>query len=527
MLIDLTEPLSSALAEASPLDAAALRRASIYDKRKFSIDHERLSEGALTALYDIAKAQGERGLMMQLTSLRNVLAAPASAKVGNLKAFEPAFIAYLLEECIDGWLYKPDADGSPMPHLVTSATYKPADARNEVPAMVMIGLAWNSMGEFHQTSMKFELADVQGKTVPAILARHGLVHESPELKATYEAHLSDYLIKRDMYGKQFRCTGTATAGGRYSRSDYRASGARMINDEDHALRKSYRVGFAGSIKNRASIEDDSMFSLVPLHPYISMYDLQRHAAVWVAASSAEVYQYDRTVGDKLVLPDEHRDLVDVLTQDMDILSEDIVEGKSGGTIVLCMGGPGLGKTLTAEVYSEIAERPLYRVHSGQLGVAAPTLEKSLGDVLDRAKRWGAILLIDEADVYVRERGNDLDHNAVVAVFLRMLETFDGLLFMTTNRGDTVDDAIVSRCIAVISYKKPSKMDCHRLWGILGKQFGADLPPNLIDALIEKFGCLAGRDIKGLLKLAVKFSRRRGLPLDVEVFRRCAQFRGLV
>ena len=38
-------------------------------------------------------------------------------------------------------------------------------------------------------------------------------------------------------------------------------------------------------------------------------------------------------------------------------------------------------------------------------------------------------------------------NAVVGVFLRVLEYFNGLLFLTTNRIDDIDEAIVSRCIA--------------------------------------------------------------------------------
>lgn len=39
-----------------------------------------------------------------------------------------------------------------------------------------------------------------------------------------------------------------------------------------------------------------------------------------------------------------------------------------------------------------------------------------------AARWGAVVLIDEADVYLEERSmHDLSRNAMVAVFLRQLE----------------------------------------------------------------------------------------------------------
>ena len=58
-------------------------------------------------------------------------------------------------------------------------------------------------------------------------------------------------------------------------------------------------------------------------------------------------------------------------------------------------------------------------------------------------------LLDEADVFVLERGLDLVQNAIVAEFLRTLEYFDGLLFLTTNRMNGVDEAILARCAAVI------------------------------------------------------------------------------
>lgn len=130
---------------------------------------------------------------------------------------------------------------------------------------------------------------------------------------------------------------------------------------------------------------------------------------------------------------EQTDLIDILTAEMDVLMDDIIEGKSGGTTVLCADPAGVGKTLTAEVYSEIIKRPLYRVHSGQLGLNVTEMEIALKNTLVRAQRWGAVMLIDEADVYIKRRDDNIAANAVVGVFLRVLEYFNGLLFLTTNR----------------------------------------------------------------------------------------------
>jgi SpoVK/Ycf46/Vps4 family AAA+-type ATPase len=259
---------------------------------------------------------------------------------------------------------------------------------------------------------------------------------------------------------------------------------------------------------------------------ILCFNLETHSSMWVHVDNLTEYTYDPGLREKLILPPHHRDLIDILTQDMDVLMEDIIAGKSGGTTILCKGAPGLGKTLTAEVYAEVVGRPLYRVHSGQLGINSAEVEKNLETILKRAQRWGAVLLIDEADVYIRTRGNDIDHNAVVASFLRTLEYFHGLLFMTTNRTQDVDDAIASRCIATIVYEAPAAEDAKRIWRVLSTQFEFPLEDQLVDELVGHFTAVSGRDIKELLKLTAKWCRRKEVPPSLDVFRSCAQFRGL-
>ena len=145
-----------------------------------------------------------------------------------------------------------------------------------------------------------------------------------------------------------------------------------------------------------------------MHPYILMFHLDLHHHLWVHVDECEPYRYQPQLKQKLVLPPEQTDLIDILTAEMDMLMDDIVAGKSGGTTVLCAGPAGVGKTLTAEVYSEIIQRPLYRVHSGQLGLNVSTMETALKEMLTRAQRWGAVMLIDEADVYIKRRDDNID-----------------------------------------------------------------------------------------------------------------------
>ena len=48
-----------------------------------------------------------------------------------------------------------------------------------------------------------------------------------------------------------------------------------------------------------------------------------------------------------------------------------------------------------------------------------------------------VVLLDEADVFLEERDmKDLKRNALVSVFLRALEYYDGILILTSNRVGT-------------------------------------------------------------------------------------------
>jgi SpoVK/Ycf46/Vps4 family AAA+-type ATPase len=120
----------------------------------------------------------------------------------------------------------------------------------------------------------------------------------------------------------------------------------------------------------------------------------------------------------------------------------------------------------------------------------------------------------------------LASNAVVGVFLRVLEYFNGLLFLTTNRVDDIDEAIISRCIAMLRYHAPDHADRCKIWRVMTEQFSLPVREELIDELAAIFPGATGRDIKGLTKLVAKFCQQKKLAPELEVFKRCSVFRGL-
>ena len=143
---------------------------------------------------------------------------------------------------------------------------------------------------------------------------------------------------------------------------------------------------------------------------------------------------------------------------------DVVEDKGNGLIILLHGSPGTGKTLTAESVAEIAEKPLYRVTCGDMGIDAEQVEKYLESVLLIGAIWGCVVLLDEADVFLEERQvTDLARNALVSVFLRVLEYYDGILILTTNRVGTFDEAFKSRVQLSVHYPPLDEKGRTEVW----------------------------------------------------------------
>ena len=124
--------------------------------------------------------------------------------------------------------------------------------------------------------------------------------------------------------------------------------------------------------------------------------------------------------------------------------DDVIQGKGKGIIGLLSGSPGTGKTLTAEAVAEITRRPLYVVTAGELGTEPSDLDQRLARILELAHMWDAVLLLDEAEVFLQRRSpTDVKRNALVSIFLRQLEYYQGILVLTTNLIEQCDPAFES------------------------------------------------------------------------------------
>ena len=180
--------------------------------------------------------------------------------------------------------------------------------------------------------------------------------------------------------------------------------------------------------------------------------------------------------DSLVLPDGHRETLLALVQthskgkklEIGFKAEsrqmDLVRGKGKGLIILLHGEPGVGKSSTAECVAEFTRRPLFQVTCGDIGESADEVEQRLENHFQLAHKWGCVLLLDEADVFLEARSKtDLKRNAIVSVFLRVLEYYSGILFLTTNRVGAFDQAFRSRIHMSLYYPRIDKDATTSIW----------------------------------------------------------------
>ncbi|KAK1962267.1 ATPase [Colletotrichum sublineola] len=145
-------------------------------------------------------------------------------------------------------------------------------------------------------------------------------------------------------------------------------------------------------------------------------------------------------------------------------SADFVRGKGNGLTFLLHGKPGVGKTCTAECIAEFTRRPLMVLTSSDVGTDPKQVEYNLASNFKRAMSWGAVLLIDEADIFMERRTtSDLTRNSLVAGFLRALEFYDGILFLTTNRVGSFDDAFISRIHVQLYYPDFTDDERQKVW----------------------------------------------------------------
>ncbi len=536
------------------------------DAYDVTIDMTTRTQAEVQRLHDELKGSGVQGTKLLVADLGKYLrAAKEGPEIVTARSVRQA--AWLLEQTIarlpHHLLFSEDSygGGSYVGYFVNDVCYHPEriSGSSRIPEHVEIELVYIDNDAVRCAEHKLEYAEVHNKTAAEMLRGGKLILETPALIARLKEETERCYAVREAVGTRYQARGigvcdldddvTGDSEWRSERLILDAFGAADVvvdvvresdKDDDsrhrdvnvqlyrwHSWNQRFFSPDEDELARHLAADSTTDFVpdiQVPVHPLVPCFDLRRHARLRVHVNNLTQYAYRPEAANGLIIPPRDRALIDMLVGQSANKFRDVIVGKGASMNVLACGEPGTGKTLTAEAFAEFKGRPLYTVQCSQLGLDPDTIENNLAVILRRANRWNAVLLLDEADVYIARRGSSLAHNAIVGVFLRMLEYASCILFMTTNRDDDVDDAIASRCIVKLTYQVPTVEAQCAIWRNLADLNGIPLADDVIAAFAADHPEVTGRDVKNLLKLSSFYVERHGGPVDREVLDFALQYK---
>jgi hypothetical protein len=265
----------------------------------------------------------------------------------------------------------------------------------------------------------------------------------------------------------------------------------------------------GVVEPELEVPDDHRSYLAPFGrarqgvsrlPFVRVFSLDTKGYVYADVDDIAAHEFDGEALAKLHLPtDMQAVLTQVFSTPVEGLFGDLISGKHGGVVILACGNPGVGKTLTAEVYAEQTRRPLYVLELGELGTNVAQAEERLRRVFTRVARWNAVLQFDECEIFLARRGNDLERSAIVGSFLRLLDYYQGIMFISTNRAEVLDPAVLSRVMLRLDYPDLDQGARAAVWRTMLDAAGLMLVDSTTEELAE--APVNGRQIRNLTRLA--------------------------
>jgi len=289
-----------------------------------------------------------------------------------------------------------------------------------------------------------------------------------------------------------------------------AAGLPVPNaDELGPLASHYELG-PGQIVNAVRV--------ARARPDPSLADLETAAATQLRANLSELQDFTGvhlSLSD-LVLPQEEmdqvRELLAACRNHHRLLSEwgfgkRLLGGR--GIVSLLWGPPGTGKSYTARILASELQRPLLEVSIPRLvSKWVGETEKNISEVFGRARAAQALLLFDEADSLFGSRGevrtaSDRYANLETNHMLMELERFDGIVLLTTNLKENIDEAFLRRILFQIPFPFPDVEERTQLWDLLipdEAPLGAEFDPAV---LAETFEITGGHIKNAVLRAAYR------------------------
>jgi len=174
---------------------------------------------------------------------------------------------------------------------------------------------------------------------------------------------------------------------------------------------------------------------------------------------------------------------------------------------LFYGPSGTGKTLTATLLGKEFNRPVFRIDLSQVvSKYIGETEKNLEKIFNQAENKEWILLFDEADALFGKRtstksSNDRYANQEVSYLLQRVERFNGLVILTSNFKNNIDDAFLRRFNLIVKFSKPSREERIKLWTNANPK-GVTVDENTIQLLATNYELTGAQIVSSIMHAAL-------------------------
>lgn len=379
----------------------------------------------------------------------------------------------------------------------------------------IIGKLTASYGDkFKQFDKKFVIPEFRGAKDPTSLPVRPITDE--ELSKLTER--GKKLIKYGKSGTYVGYTGNMFRQTPYGVYKFRADGRCMIDPIGFSKKMPSYTRTHG-LTDCEDVPEDLMFMC---YPFVNGFSFVTKDWGEMYVDNLEDVKFDDKAFDYLVLDESIKQMVRALVVNSEGTFTDIIQKKSGGTIICLAGSPGTGKTLMSQSLAELLHKPLYSISCGELGTSVDVMETRLANVLEIAHAWNAIILLDEADIFMEKRStNDIQRNAMVSVFLRLLENYQGIMFLTTNRPEHFDEAFRSRISISINYKDLDENARFKVWTNLLEASKTHLNEEDIEKLSQVE--MNGRQIKNCIRMGQCMAKEVKQDLTREIIEKVIPF----
>lgn len=185
-----------------------------------------------------------------------------------------------------------------------------------------------------------------------------------------------------------------------------------------------------------------------------------------------------------------------------------------GVRALMSGPSGTGKTLAARYIGARLGLDVYRIDlAAVMSKYIGETERNLDRVLSRAEELNVVLILDEGDALMTGRtdvgnANDRYANLETNFLLQRLETFEGIIIITSNASNRIDAAFKRRIDVTVEFLPPDTDARYQIW-TAHLALDHDVSPRLLEEIARRCTLTGGQIRNAALHaclLATEYSR---------------------